>query len=400
MNPRTEIVEMFSTFVKFNTNGRFLNWIPTARLRRSMEKSWEQCTPANNSPEFWAIYWYKFWLERSHNLAKEHIYAYLQEPCYQAAEKFWYKYQTKFPDYQIEDYFQVAIANVDRLLPKVNPNVSSLRNYAKTIFSNAIVDRMRCANKSVGHSDWSLLMNTSETALRNSLKTSSCLVISIDSYLLAWDCFKEIYASDRTKIKQQLSAPNKETWEQISRLYNQLRQPTESEANARAIAQWLQSAAQAIRQSLAPPITSINRAISADDAIELQDLLASNDEEAIEQIINGDTTEQINIVLIDVLKQIVRQSQQIPANKKAETAQEILKILPLVYRQGLSETEIGKLLGINQSTVNRRRKVVKENMLQALCEWANNSLHISIDSHILNHMNHLIEDWLYQYFAT
>jgi hypothetical protein len=106
MNPRTEIVEMFSTFVKFNVDGRFLKWISTVRLRRSMEKY----TSANNSPEFWAMYWHQLWLERSPTLAREHIYAYLQEPCYQAAEKFWYKYKGKFPDYRIEDYFQMAIA--------------------------------------------------------------------------------------------------------------------------------------------------------------------------------------------------------------------------------------------------------------------------------------------------
>jgi RNA polymerase sigma factor (sigma-70 family) len=400
MNPRTEIVEMFSTFVKFNADGRFLNWISTARLRRSMEKSWERCTPLNNSAEFWAIYWHKFWLDRSHNLAKDHIYAYLQEPCYQAAEKFWYKYKGKFPDYRIEDYFQIAIARVERLLTKVNSNVFSISNYAKTIFINAIIDRMRCANKSVGHSDWSLLINTSEMAFGNSLKTSGCLGILLDSYLLAWDCFKEIYASDRTKIEQQLSAPNRETWEQISRLYNQLRQPTDLEGNAKAIAQWMESAAKAIRQSLAPPVTSLNRVISAEDSTELQDILPSNEEEALEQSISLDATEQINMVLIEAIEQIAREAQHIPASKKTETAQEIIKILPLIYQQNLTETEVGKLLGVNQSTINRRRKVVRENLLKSLSEWAKTTLHISFNSHTINYMNHLIEDWLYQYFAT
>ncbi|PSB01104.1 sigma-70 family RNA polymerase sigma factor [Merismopedia glauca] len=364
-----------------------------------MEKSWEQYTPANNSPEFWAIYWYKFWLNQSSNLAKDHIYAYLQEPCYQAAEKFWYLYQIKFPDYKTEDYFQIAISNVDRFLPKVNLNIFSIRNYAKTIFSNAITDKMRCANKSVGHSDWSLLINTSETAFRNSLQTSGDLAVPLDSYLLAWDCFKEIYAIDQTKIKKQLSAPNKEVWQQISQLYNQLRQPTYPEVNATASAQWMQSAAHAIRQSLAPPITSINQVISADDSRELQDLLVSNDEEAIEQILNRDTTEQINIVLINVLQQIAQEARQIPAKKTTKTAQEILKILRLFYQQSLNQTEIGELLEIEQYTVSRRLKSVKENMLKSLSEWAKSTLHISMDSHIINDINYLIEDWLYQYFA-
>jgi RNA polymerase sigma factor (sigma-70 family) len=294
----------------------------------------------------------------------------------------------------------MAIAHIDRLLQKAQSELSSLKNYAKIVFSNAITDRMRCVDKSVGHSDWSLLIRTSETCLKTSLKTSGYLAAPIDSYLLAWDCFKEIYASDRTKIKQQLSAPNSETWEQISRLYNQLRQPTDPESNATAIAQWLQSATRAIRQSLAPPIISLNQPISTNDSGELQDILPNNDEEAIEQSINYDTREQINIILLDVLDRITQESQQTPANKKTETAEEILKVLPLVYRQGLSETEIGKLLGINQSTVSRRRKLVRENMLKSLCEWAEITLHISIDSHIINHMNHLIEDWLEQYFTN
>jgi RNA polymerase sigma factor (sigma-70 family) len=400
MHPRTEVREMFSTFVKFNSNGRFLNWISSIKLRRSMEKSWEQYIPANNSPEFWASYWYEFWLNRSSNLAKDHIYAYLQEPCYQAAEKFWYKYHIKFPDYKTEDYFQIAISHVDRFLPKINPNIFNIKNYAKTIFSNAITDKMRRANKSVGHSDWSLLINTSETAFRNSLQTFGYLTVPIDSYLLAWDCFKEIYASDRTQINKQLAAPNREIWQQISQLYNQLRQPTDAESNANAIAQWMQSAARAIRQSLAPPITSLNQVIGDEDGRELQDCLPSNNEEETEQSINPDATDQINILLINVLQEIDKKAQEVPTNKKAETAQEILKILPLFYQQSLSETEIGKLLGIKQYTVSRRLKVVKENMLLSLSEWAKSTLQISIDSHTINYINHLIEDWLDRYFAT
>jgi RNA polymerase sigma factor (sigma-70 family) len=400
MNPRTQIVEMFSTFVKFNPNGCFLNWISHAKLQRSMKVSWEQYTPANNSPEFWGIYWYGFWRDRSSNLAKDHLYAYLQEPCYQAAEKFWYKYQKKFPDYQIEDYFQIAIAHVDRLLPKVNPNIFSIKNYAKTIFSNAITDRMRCVDKSVGHTNWSLLANTSEKAVINALKSYGCLTVSIDAYLLAWDCFKEIYAVNHTQIKQKLSAPSSDTWQQIARLYDRLRQPTDPQVNATAIAQWMQFSADAIRKYLAPPVTSLNQTISADDSRELQDMLPSNDEEVIEQIINRDTTAQINLVLINVIQEIDREARQIPANKTSKTAAEVLKILPLFYRQGLSQSKIGKLLHLEQFTVSRRLKLVKQKMLNSLEKWAKSTLHLSIDSHILNYMNQLVEEWLDRYFSN
>ena len=130
MHPRHNIVEIFSTFLEFAAD-RLRGWATDATLRRSMQKVIKQ-TPQVTSENFWVLYWYSY----LHNpqvgrLAKEHLIAYLQEPCYWACQKTFTSFASN--QYKLSDYFQIAIAQVDKVYKGFNPNRlgTFAKNYSK-----------------------------------------------------------------------------------------------------------------------------------------------------------------------------------------------------------------------------------------------------------------------------
>lgn len=81
MQPRQSIIEIFSIFVQF-PGERFSRWATESNLRRRIQSCLNH-TPQDTSEYFWALYWYKFWqLPETKLLARQHLIAYLQEPCY------------------------------------------------------------------------------------------------------------------------------------------------------------------------------------------------------------------------------------------------------------------------------------------------------------------------------
>ena len=150
MRPRQSIVEIFSTFLKFDAD-RFSGWMTDPKLRRSMERSLTKVEPSETSESFWVFYWYKVWQSPplsqardiySTTVARSHLAAYLQEICYWAAQKT--VTANVHVQCQVSDCFQIAIAQIDKILKGYNPNQGfSLKNYASAIFGGVIRDNLR-----------------------------------------------------------------------------------------------------------------------------------------------------------------------------------------------------------------------------------------------------------------
>ncbi len=188
MHPRQSIIEIFSTFVQF-VDDRFSHWSRESKLCRSIQTSINR-TPQETSESFWALYWYKFWLvSETQSLAKEHLIAYLQESCYWVSQKTMTNLVST--QYQLSDCFQIAIAQIDKILKGFNPNQGfTLKNYASSIFSTAISETLRQRHEVDICTDWGLLRKISQKRFHESLQNAGLSPTEIQTYILAWNSFK------------------------------------------------------------------------------------------------------------------------------------------------------------------------------------------------------------------
>ena len=386
MQTRHGIVEIFSTFVQFEVD-QFRGWITDPKLRRSMKQCLEH-SPTQDSDSLWALYWYKVWETQSSPVALAHISAYLQEVCYWSARKFALNFPTQL---SVADCFQIAIAHLTRILKTFNPQCSShLKSYAELAFKRIIRDELRLHRETDICSDWALLHKISRKRLMKSLRNMGFSTQNIEIYVLAWECFKELYTGNNTKIRQ-LTKPDAGTWEAITNLYNaerlsRLSSPT-SAVNQQTIEKWLLSSAKAARSFLYPQIVSADSPLKEGGDDNLLDILPGDVQtslltEIIEQeeaanIRNQQT--QLNQVLQQKIITLDAESQQ---------------LLQVYYSHQLTQKEIAAQLDIQQYTVSRRLTRIKKSLLLTLTQWSQNTLHISLKSDVIDAINTSLEEWL------
>ncbi|MEH2053558.1 MAG: DUF1822 family protein [Nostoc sp.] len=151
-------------------------------MQNSLEQSSEQ-----ESEIFWAIYWHRIWQVQASPIAVAHIAAYLQEVCYWVARKM---KMNVAGQHSVGDFFQTAIARVDKVIKGFNPQLgSNLKIYAEYTFSNLIKDLLRKRQEVDICTDWGLLHKLSQKRLVESLKQAGYPSQIIERYVLAWSCF-------------------------------------------------------------------------------------------------------------------------------------------------------------------------------------------------------------------
>ncbi len=407
MQPRKNVIEIFSTFIQFDAE-RFYCWATDGRLRRNMHNNISKY-PEETSEDMWAIYWHKYWQkDQSVSLPKQHLSAYLQEPCYWNSQKM----TQTFPNTQhtLPDFFQIAITQCDRILKGFNPNQGFvLKNYASAIFGTAIRETLRQRHEVDICSTWGILRKISQKRLVESLENAGLSKdalakptvdeaapkeLGIASYLAAWNCFKLIYVPNQASTSRQLSRPDDKTWEAITKAYNsQIIGQNLSPATPQKIESWMQACAKAVRNYLYPTVTSINAPTGTDDAYEFVDNIPSNEQDCLlteiiaaeEQQIRSSQLAQMNQILIDAV------------NKLDAEAQAILK---LYYTQGCTQQQIAKELQIQQYTISRRMAKVRDTLLKILAKWSQEKLHISMTSDLLKSINAVMEEWLQSYYGV
>ncbi|WP_104908877.1 sigma-70 family RNA polymerase sigma factor [Nostoc sp. 'Lobaria pulmonaria (5183) cyanobiont'] len=238
-------------------------------------------------------------------------------------------------------------------------------------------------------SDWALLHKLSRKRLVQSLQNAGFNTESIESYVLAWECFKELYTGDNTKIRQ-LTKPDARTWEAISHLYNaerfsRLSSPTAA-VNQQTIETWVLSAAKAARTFLYPKFVSADAPLKEDEGnlldilpVDLQTSLLTEIIEQEEAANMRSQQAQLNQVLSQAIAALDAESQ---------------KVLQAYYVQQLTQQEIAAQLEIKQYTVSRRLHSIKKSLLLTLTQWSQNILHISLKSDVVDAINTSLEEWL------
>ncbi|MDJ0734641.1 MAG: sigma-70 family RNA polymerase sigma factor [Nostocaceae cyanobacterium] len=394
MHPRQTIIELFSTFLEF-AEDRVRGWVWVPRLRRSMQNGLKQLPDSKSSENFWAIYWYKLWLQQSHSLAREHLSAYLQETCYWSAQKIVNSLANT--RHRLSDCFQIAIAEIDKVLKGFKPQQGfSFKSYASATFRGVIIDTLRQRQEVDFCSDWALLHRLSQKRLEKSLTNAGVTSNQIERYWLAWTCFKTLYTPKHTADTQQLSAPDPATWNVIAQLYNserysQLSSPGQ-ECSPATIEHWLTQCVKWVRHYLYPQVSSLNQPKPGKKSGELGDYLLDEQESLLKEIIAEEETQereaqktQLHNVLVLALKQLQTQEQQ---------------ILQLYYGQGLTQQQIGQQFDMKQYTVSRKLAKACEFLLIALANWSQQTSHISLNSSVLKDMSAVLEEWLQEYFEN
>jgi RNA polymerase sigma factor (sigma-70 family) len=393
MRPRQNLVDIFSTFAQFEAE-QFSRWLKEPSLRRSMQ-SLTQSLPTDKSETFWELYWYKVWqAQPSHRWARSHLIAYLQEPCYWAAQKAVSNFsQTQ---YTVSDCFQVAIAQIEKVFKGFNLDRGfSLKNYASTIFANVIRENFRQRQEVDICTPWALLRKVSQKRLTESLELAGLNSDTIARYILAWKSFKTLYvpSEENTSVTRKLQKPEPSILEAIAALYNQERPATEAKCTPATLEQWLLNCAQATRSYLYPNLTSINAPTAGQEFGELQDYLPGSESESLladaiakeEEQARLSQQTQLNEVLNTALTKIEPEGQQ---------------LLQLYYCGELTQQQIAKQLDIKQYTVSRRLTKARQSLLLTLAQWTQDTLHISLTSDVLNDISNLLEEWLAAHYTA
>lgn len=396
MRSRTDILAVFSTFIQFSGD-RFDAWISDPRLARSMQQ--ELLRNAERSENYWALHWYR--LRQQHPQATDHLWAYLQAPCYWAADKVTRRFA--MVQCSLADGFQIAIANVDRILNGYNPDYgSNLKAYARTAFGNCIRDQLRQQQEVNISSDWGLLRRVSQTQLTQALLTAG--FVQTSAPILIWKCFKAICTPEPGRPARGLPAPSEEQLENIAKRFNQRRYQlsqnskgktaiefsTIDDISSRQVMADLAEIATIARSYLTPTVTSLNQPQYDDSGEEQLDTLPT-DETPMAQLLTTEAyveqqqrLQQIEAVLKDAIAVL-----DIPSQR----------LLHLYYQQTLTQKEIANQLNIHQYQVSRKLNRIRQRLLLSVITWSQSALHTPPESDVLASVSEVIHEWLQHHYS-
>ncbi|EAZ91664.1 sigma-70 family RNA polymerase sigma factor [Crocosphaera chwakensis] len=382
MQKRATILEIFSTFLQFESDW-ISHWIVDAKLQRSMQQSLSQSLQSEYSNHFWAFYWHKVWKTQKSPLASAHLCAYLQEASYWTAKKMAMNFSSNL---SVMDLFQIALLKIEKIFDKFNPQQgTNLEQYASLVFRSIIKDELRRRREVDLCTNWALLHKLSQTKLVESLDFQGLKPEAIADYVLAWKCFKTLYAPSEGQTTRKMTEPDGTMWSEICQFYN--KQSLKKSLEPDILKKRLETCAKAARAYLYPKFVSVDAPKPGQEEKTLLDSLSADVQYSVESEIIAQEEEEsrqqerkkINAVLLRALIKFDVQSQ---------------RLLQMYYGQGLTQQEIAQQLEIKQYTVSRRLASHRKTLIVTLAKWTQNTLHYSLDADVLNKINIILEEWL------
>ncbi|MCS7148593.1 MAG: sigma-70 family RNA polymerase sigma factor [Geminocystis sp.] len=396
MQPRNDLMDLFSTFIQFSGD-RFGGWLTDFRLRRNIEKILQQEESRSINEKFLALHFYRQWLHCPNSLARNHLLAYLQEPCYLTALNVF----RKFPHlpYTLSDYFQICIANYEEILRYYKPaQGTSLVGFARVGFRTILNNSLRQKAAADICTDWALLRKTSKKRLIASLKEAGLDSLTIQQYCLLFSCFQRIYTPNDKKTSQKLTSPPPDVWEKIIAAYQQqLKNYPQLSENTTQLepekcAKILKYCALLIRQYLYPKTVSLNAAINQEESRELLETIASEKSSPLQQIIDAEETAIRGRIYIDIQQILTESLRKLPS--------ELSRILELYYRDNLTQKHIEQQTGIKQYNVSRKLAKAREILLKNLMAWVKDNLSIDTNIDDIKYLDTILEGWLIKHYNS
>ncbi len=387
MRSRQHISEIFASFIKFVNDSQSV-WQNAPKLEKNMEKYLNNVHKGTTSVHYWTLFWHKKWQQDSTNrLAREHLLAYLQEPCYWVVVRTMGSFTSV--QYKLSDCFQMAIADADKILQGFSPNKGSkLNSYATVIFKSILTNTLRQKREIDICSDWGLLRQLSQKRLQAGLANAGVSKDKIEQYRLAWTCFNTIYVPRQNQGTQKLPPPDQETWMAIATLYNQ---ESSSPQTPKTIEKWLKQCAQSARNYLYPKTKSLNITPNGQESGELLDNLPDSDGMLLEQIIAKEEAQ--------IKQQQIQQLKEVLAKAINELDPKLRLIIELYYQEGLNQTEVAKKMDIQQFQVSRDLGKAKRLLSHSVIEWGQKNFSLSIDKSdksTIKEMNAIVHEYLVQ----
>lgn len=394
MQPRQALIPLFSEFIIL-AEDRFSHWQVDSRLKRSMEERAKKRSEV--SENLWGVYWHRLWQQQPESLAKGHLIAYLQEPCYWSAARI--SRGLRNSQYKLSDCFQIAIAQVDKILKGFDSQQSSnLKGYAAQMFKSILTNTLRQSQVADICSDWALLRKVSRKRLEKALDEAGVATGDREKYVLVWTSFKATYIPNEPGKTRQLTAPNAETWEAIASLYNrerhrQLNSPGK-ECLPSTLEKWLLKCIAAVRSYSYPKSISLQQPKMGREGEEgeiLDDLVYGDASSSLldELVRQGEVEKQQQVG--ELLRRILNQLEQ--------EKPELSVLLQLYYGEQLNQNEIGQRLAMRQYTVSRRLTQGRKFLLKGLAEWSRDTLGIVLDPQGIDKtMSPMLEEWLESHF--
>jgi RNA polymerase sigma factor (sigma-70 family) len=392
MYSRQDIIEIFSTFVQFNGDS-FSRWVTDTKLRRSMNNCIANL--GEESETFWIIYWHRIWQLQTNPIAVAHFAAYLQEVCYWVARKM---NKNVSSQHSVADFFQTAIARIDKVLRGFNPQLgTNLKTYAEYTFSNLIKDLLRKHQEADICNDWGLLHKVSQKRLIESLKQAGYNSQILERYVLAWNCFLQLYAPQNAATVHKLVKPDSVTLQAIAQLYNtqSLSQLTSSQPTStpESLEAWLLTCAKAVRSFQYPTSVSLDVSVPGQETGQLLDLLTDNVQDSVlQEIIIQEEAETLALRSAEISKILSE------ALAKLDTTNQV--IIQAYYQQGLTQQQIAQQLEVKQYTVSRQLTKIKKTLLMELAQWSQKALHTPVTSDVIDSMSNSLEEWLIAHYRS
>ncbi|MBD2183694.1 hypothetical protein H6S82_11285 [Planktothrix sp. FACHB-1355] len=376
---RPNNIDKFCTYLCIvERNGRMaIEWKDRLYLKRNLELY------AAKAPEFanlcrqqdkgrgMALFWMNVALNEPHSamLALEHLAAYFEASCYQAAKNVWQKSSdrpweeyldiARFMIYHKENFLKV-LEKYD-LERKVNLDTYIHEVLIKTIKSEAAVGRF---------SPWRLLYKKSEDELKEALKKDGQREPQISKFIFARKYFKKVYLINTVQnparlVGQKYPAPDAEDFNEIAKCYNAEKllpsAPHEVSASpgtvtGEQIKEWMELCIKALQRYCSNSINPVSIEVLNEYGTEIknEDSDPSNDAEwqsfwdAVE---SGDAVNRTDAAFREEMANIKVLVEKGIQQGKLQTSHQ--KIPLLYYGVGLTQTLIGKRLGINQTNIGR-----------------------------------------------
>lgn len=387
---RANNIDKFSTYLMpDNRNGYMkIEWKSRPHLKRNLElyaaKDRQFARLCQEQDKARSIAY--FWMDKAINelqplldwepinrkiLALEHLAAYFEQNCYQAAKAIWAKSRERTWD----EYLSIARANVyqpDSLLKLIEKyefsHGANIDTYIQQVLRKAIK-----SETDVGKfSNWRLLCKESDKKLKEALETAGHGKAQIACFLLARKYFKQVYLISKVKNPsrqsgQQWPHPDLGDFQSAANSYNAEKAlpsaripPTPETVSGEEIKKWMEICIKAIRnypRSINPVslegLKEVGIEASVEEFSEIGEKIKlhniwdnvnseSNDRELVDRTDTAFKTEIENIKML-VEKRIQSGKLQLYHRK-----------IPLLYYGiGLTQTQIGTKFGINQANINR-----------------------------------------------
>ncbi|MTF40746.1 hypothetical protein [Cyanobacterium aponinum] len=417
------LTDKFTKFLVWEEKQNYvqLRWIQDVKLVLNFNKH------SSNLDDLDENQWFIYWLNNIENnpWAKNHLMAYLEFNCYWVIKNFFTRknvYLGKLSETEkyikgfniLRDY----TSNPHKILKefrKFNPNYSHIKTYSQRWLYNLMKDSL---NKEYGvakYSYWGLLKNTTKNNLKSALNHRGYSQKEINSYLLLWQCFQEVYGNEiKIKKGEMISEPTLEKITKIVGLYKSLINIDSSiggENNYLNISTSIfQKIMRKCHNSLVayekikrPSAYAYNLPLQSDidnnedaiNSLSLENILFKREKEEIKEMTGNSSSnfldkQELNLLLVEILQKI------------KENDQHKLRLLTLNYGLGLRQTTIAQLLDSRQDKISKEKGKLNETIFQNFVQVVESKLSkdnddaeaINLNTPPLNTVNKLIENWL------